>query len=59
LIAIKSLARVNHRGEEMVLFEVPKPISNNFKRQSLGDGSATALRNLVELSQNARRLHMK
>jgi anaerobic magnesium-protoporphyrin IX monomethyl ester cyclase len=59
LAAVKNLARVNNPGEDMIVFEVPKPVSQNFKRQSLGDGSATALRNLVELSQNARRLPME
>ena len=59
LFAVQNLARVNHRGEEMVVHQVPSPVLQNFNRQALGEGSATALRNLVELSQNARRVHMK
>jgi len=59
LAAVQSLARVNHLGEEMIVCEVPKPVVQRFNRRSLGDGSATALRNLAELSQNARRLPME
>lgn len=56
--AVQALARVNHEGEEMIVCEVPKPVAQSFKRQSLGAGSATALRNLSELSRNARRSPM-
>lgn len=56
LVAVKSLATVNHRGEEMIVYEVPQPVSQNFQKQALGDRSTTALRNLMELSKNARRL---
>ncbi len=59
LASVQSLARVNNAGEEMIVYQVPKPVAENFKRQSLRDGGATALRNLAELSQNARRLPMK
>jgi hypothetical protein len=59
LVAVQSLARVNHAGEEMIVYQVPKPVAQGFKREALVDGSATALRNLAELSQNARRSPMK
>lgn len=54
LAAVKSLARVNHPGETMIQYEVPLPVFHYFKRTALGEGSATALRNLAELSDNAR-----
>jgi anaerobic magnesium-protoporphyrin IX monomethyl ester cyclase len=59
LAAVQSLARVNNAGDEMIVYQVPKPVAQGFKRQALADGSATALRNLAELSQNARRSPMK
>jgi hypothetical protein len=59
LAAVQALASVNHTDEEMVVCQVPKPVAAGFKRQALGDGSAAALRNLAELSQNARRSPME
>jgi len=59
LTSVQSLARVNNAGEEMIVFEVPKPVSENYKKQSLGNGGVAALRNLTELSQNARRVPME
>jgi anaerobic magnesium-protoporphyrin IX monomethyl ester cyclase len=59
LTAVQALARVNDSGEDMVVYQIPKPVSEGFKRQALGDASAAALRNLAELSQNARRLPME
>ncbi len=55
---IQALARVNHINEEMIAYEVPQAILEGFKRPALAEGSATALRNLTELSQNVRNLPM-
>lgn len=59
LVAVQALARVNHAGEDMVVYQVPKAIYEHFKRPGLGSGSATALRNLAELSESARRSSME
>jgi anaerobic magnesium-protoporphyrin IX monomethyl ester cyclase len=59
LAAVQSLAKANHPGEEMIVCDVPKPVVQHFNRRSLGNRSATALRNLAELSHNARRCGME
>lgn len=55
LAAVKSLAKVNDHGEDMIVYDVPAPVARSFRRHSLGERNATALRNLMELSRNVRR----
>lgn len=55
---VLKLSKVNESSEEFIQYAVPEPVLQYFNRQSLVDGSLSALHNLRDLSQNVRRYNM-
>jgi radical SAM superfamily enzyme YgiQ (UPF0313 family) len=55
---VLKLSKVNESGEDFIQYAVPEPVVLYFNRHSLGEGSASALHNLRDLSRNVRQCNI-